>query len=457
MPATISPGFPRFIPRTRGSRFGPPRKASTPGRKRRSAKSATRTNGAWTPPRSRFQSNPGNSASPEALAEAEIKLSLAVLKYARHARGGRLDPPSLSPVIDRRPHIYDPKSVLKASRPPNRRTPICAACTPSMSNSGACAKRFSLGGRSTAASAPAQIPAGPDFQPGDDNKQIALIRRRLGVSAENKETRYDKALLEAVRRYQKTVGSKSPALSTAMLRASLNETAAPASHAVSGGSLEEKRQRILVNMERWRWMPENLGEFYVWDSVPEQYTRIYDHGKDGASGEDRRRQAYRRRRQSSPRTWSLSPSTPNGPCPKASRSTKSRRGSRPGAAAEAAVSCFSAAAVAAAEAATTLQRLGGLHVSLNGQAVDPELGGLVERGHPALPVHPGRGRQERAGRGEIPLPQQARRLHARHAGPPSVRRRHARLQPWLHARAKPAAFRRGAAGPREGLLRRADP
>ena len=32
-------------------------------------------------------------------------------------------------------------------------------------------------------------------------------------------------------------------------------------------------------MERWRWMPENLGPFYVWDSVPEQMTKVYDEGK----------------------------------------------------------------------------------------------------------------------------------------------------------------------------------
>ena len=31
---------------------------------------------------------------------AEIKLQLAVLKYARFARGGRVDPSSLSPIID---------------------------------------------------------------------------------------------------------------------------------------------------------------------------------------------------------------------------------------------------------------------------------------------------------------------------------------------------------------------
>jgi murein L,D-transpeptidase YcbB/YkuD len=32
-------------------------------------------------------------------------------------------------------------------------------------------------------------------------------------------------------------------------------------------------------MERWRWMPDDLGEFYVWDSIPEQLTRVIDHGK----------------------------------------------------------------------------------------------------------------------------------------------------------------------------------
>ena len=32
-------------------------------------------------------------------------------------------------------------------------------------------------------------------------------------------------------------------------------------------------------MERWRWMPDHLGDFYVWDSVTEQYTRVFDHGK----------------------------------------------------------------------------------------------------------------------------------------------------------------------------------
>ena len=48
------------------------------------------------------------------LAEAEITLSLAILKYARHAHGGRIMDPAgtLSSYLDRTPQLLEPKSVL---------------------------------------------------------------------------------------------------------------------------------------------------------------------------------------------------------------------------------------------------------------------------------------------------------------------------------------------------------
>jgi murein L,D-transpeptidase YcbB/YkuD len=52
---------------------------------------------------------------------AEIKLQLAILKYARFARGGRVDPSSLSVLIDQAPPLLDPKIVL---------TKIAASPTP---------------------------------------------------------------------------------------------------------------------------------------------------------------------------------------------------------------------------------------------------------------------------------------------------------------------------------------
>ena len=55
-----------------------------------------------------------SAASFEMLADVEIKISLAVMKYGRHARGGRLDPGSVSKLFDQDPPIYDPKSLIAA-------------------------------------------------------------------------------------------------------------------------------------------------------------------------------------------------------------------------------------------------------------------------------------------------------------------------------------------------------
>jgi murein L,D-transpeptidase YcbB/YkuD len=51
-------------------------------------------------------------ATPEAQAEAEISLDLALLKYARFARGGRLTPSKVSTLFDQTPPLRDPKAVL---------------------------------------------------------------------------------------------------------------------------------------------------------------------------------------------------------------------------------------------------------------------------------------------------------------------------------------------------------
>ena len=48
----------------------------------------------------------------EEQADAEIKLALGVLKYARHARGGRANPSSVSRLFDQVPPLKDPKTVL---------------------------------------------------------------------------------------------------------------------------------------------------------------------------------------------------------------------------------------------------------------------------------------------------------------------------------------------------------
>jgi len=38
-------------------------------------------------------------------------------------------------------------------------------------------------------------------------------------------------------------------------------------------------QRIVINMERWRWLPADLGNFHVWNNIPEFQVRVRKNGR----------------------------------------------------------------------------------------------------------------------------------------------------------------------------------
>lgn len=122
-------------------------------------------------------------------ADAEIKLDLAVLKYARFARGGRFDPSAISKLFDQEPPLRDPKAVLAE---------IAAAPAPDLYLQ--------------------------SLQP--KHQQFLRLRQVL-------------------------------------LKARAGE-------AVNGRPLGDRDiKKIVINMERWRWMPEDLGPLYVWNNTPE--------------------------------------------------------------------------------------------------------------------------------------------------------------------------------------------
>ena len=126
--------------------------------------------------------------SAEAEAIAEVKLDLAILKYARFARGGRLNPFEVSNLFDQTPSFRDPNTVLAE---------IAAADAPD-------AYLQSL-----------------------HPKHEQFLRLR-----------------EALLRARTTNDLSNPSATALQIK------------------------RIIINMERWRWMPEDLGSFYVWSNTP---------------------------------------------------------------------------------------------------------------------------------------------------------------------------------------------
>ncbi len=133
-------------------------------------------------------------ASLDEEATTEIKLDLAILKYARFARGGRLNPRELSELFDQVPPFRDPKIVLME---------ISAA-------------------RVTDAYLQSLHPKHEQFI----RLRQALLRMRKEAAANSADIR-----------------------------------------------------RLIINMERWRWMPEDLGSLYVWSNTPEFMLYVVKDGK----------------------------------------------------------------------------------------------------------------------------------------------------------------------------------
>ncbi len=231
-------------------------------------------------------------SSPEMLAAAEIQLGTAVLKYARHARGGRIDVGLLGRNFDQRPPLLEPNAVLDAiaaapaadaylrglhPKHPQfekLRQALLAARAPATAS----AEQKSPG-------ADIKIPAGPRLKPGQSHAHVALLRQRLGIAeGDGPAQLLDEPVAAALRQFQLSKGIEPDGSLGNATRSALNGAAKPANGA-------DNTQRILVNMERWRWLPESLGEFHVWDNVPE-YPDARREGQQGRPHrEHHRRQA----------------------------------------------------------------------------------------------------------------------------------------------------------------------
>lgn len=208
-------------------------------------------------------------------ARGEVQMSLAVMAYARDAFGMRFEPNSISLWLDNKPQVpeagellprvalaADPSKELRALQPSH---PIFEALRK--------AYLVATGKRAVEPpKAPPRIGDGPRLKVGDDDPQVALVRERLGVPAEDgAATHFDRELGNAIRKYLRKHGKPRRREINDDLRALLNAPLPPP-------KLPDVRT-IEANMLRWRWLPRDLGDVYVWNNIPEFMTRVMSHGE----------------------------------------------------------------------------------------------------------------------------------------------------------------------------------
>jgi len=229
------------------------------------------------------------AGSADAVADADLKLSQSLLVYIRHLAIGRVAPTRVTAEVDYGNHTPDPDDALKKlSHARDIDATIESYNPPHAGFRALKAKLADLRANGARASADeSRIPEGPAVAPGARDERIPLLRERLKTQAPGDsrvvvhergrqvvkhvkadELVYDKALANAVRNVQARADIKPTGIID-------NKTIA----AINGPKPGQIVDRVLANMERWRWLPRDLGRAYVMVNIPDYTLRVM---RDGA-------------------------------------------------------------------------------------------------------------------------------------------------------------------------------
>lgn len=222
------------------------------------------------------RTNVTSSASTQELAAAEIALSLAVLKYAHDARGGRIIEPSkqLTTYIDRKPQLLAPSAVLSEIAEADDPGAYLRDLNPQHPQFLALRKALlkQRGVNEENGIRPVRLPSsGPQLSLGKRHPDVATLRQILDAPVEpNREGAsqdpevFDATVDEAVKDFQRQAGLYVDGIVGRNTR----------SHFSGAGPASVSEAMLLANMEQWRWMPRDLGEFYVTANIPEFHVRV---------------------------------------------------------------------------------------------------------------------------------------------------------------------------------------
>ena len=208
------------------------------------------------------------ASTPADLANAEMQLTASVLTYAHHASIGRVAFSRVSPDIEYDRPAPEAADVLAAVAGSSDMATTLDSYEPKTPGYLALkAKLAEIRAGKTDKGEP-RLAGGPVLKVGMQDDRVPDLRQRLGVLGDGGTT-YDKALAEAVKKFQKE--NQIPVTGTL--------TAATVD-AINGPKPDHAEDIIIANMERWRWMPHQFPDTYVIVNLPDYTLRVMHDGKE---------------------------------------------------------------------------------------------------------------------------------------------------------------------------------
>jgi murein L,D-transpeptidase YcbB/YkuD len=209
-------------------------------------------------------------------AREDVSLTEAALRYARHAHSGRVAPSSISRIVSLEPPRLDADAFLAriAAADAQDIATVLESAHPKHPQYRALrqALREAL---TTPRVTPVSVGEGPNLKLGVRSRRVAALRSRLGATVRRgTDPRvFDARLRRAVMDFQRANGLAVDGIVGPRTLAALEE-----------GITDDPVPALVANMERWRWMPRDLGDHHVLVNVPAFRVRVSSEGETTWSG-----------------------------------------------------------------------------------------------------------------------------------------------------------------------------
>ena len=216
----------------------------------------------------------GSGAGESSLAEFDLLFTDTFLTYGSHLLAGRFSPRKVDPDWAIKPRSRDLAAMLQEALTKETVGPSLRALRPQGKGYVQLREVLRKYREVAAASGWPTVVAG--LAPGAQGPRVRDLRVRLQASGDlaggdalgkNGSAAFDKAVADAVRRFQKRHGLAETGTVNAATRAALNVP------------VTERIRQVELNLERWRWMPDDFGSRYILVNIPSFKMKVFEDDK----------------------------------------------------------------------------------------------------------------------------------------------------------------------------------
>ena len=215
-----------------------------------------------------------DSKNPEELAELDLLMSDVFADYARDLSQGRIQPSRINRKIAIQPRGPGPLYLIDGAEQADNLLPYLRTVWPQTPRYVRLKKALAKYRRIAANGGWPKVPNGKTLKPGDSDERVAALTRMLRTTGDLTESAtgaglvYDDQLVAAVKRFQ--------------LRHGRNDDGVigPSTLKALQVPVETRIRQMVLNLERRRWMDDDLGERYVFVNQADQVLKVVEERDD---------------------------------------------------------------------------------------------------------------------------------------------------------------------------------